>query len=96
MNRLRWPSLLIVVATIAGTARAAPDAPNSWPLASNEEAWKFLPETLTGSGSRLPTWARATARISAHHGRDAEPRPPASHEESARSFAPGQDAVGRG
>jgi hypothetical protein len=62
MKRLRWPSLLIVAATIAGTARAAPDAPNSWPLPSNEEAWKLLPKTLTGGGSRLPTWARATAR----------------------------------
>jgi hypothetical protein len=26
MNRLRWLSLLIVAATIAGTARAAPEA----------------------------------------------------------------------
>jgi alkylhydroperoxidase family enzyme len=62
MNRLRWPSLLIFAATLAGTARAGPVAPNSWPLASNEEAWKLLPDTLTGGGSRLPTWARATAR----------------------------------
>jgi alkylhydroperoxidase family enzyme len=61
MNRLRWPSLLIVAATIAGTARAAPDAPNSWLLPSNEEAWKLLPKTLTRDRSPLPTWARATA-----------------------------------
>ena len=38
MNRLRWQSLLVVAATIAGTARAVPDAPNSWLLPSNEEA----------------------------------------------------------
>ncbi len=62
MKRLRWPYFLIVAATIAGPARAAPDAPNSWPLSSNEEAWEFLPETLIGGGARLPTWARATAR----------------------------------
>jgi hypothetical protein len=62
MNRLRWPSFLIVAATIAGPARAAAAAPNSWPLSSNEEAWKFLPATLVGGGARLPTWARATAR----------------------------------
>ena len=62
MNRLRWPSLLVVAATIAATVRAAADAPNSWPLPSNEQAWKHLPETLAGGGSHLPTWARATAR----------------------------------
>ena len=62
MNWLRWPSLLIVGATMAGPARAASDAPGSWPLPSTEEAWKLLPRTLTGGGSRLPTWARATAR----------------------------------
>jgi alkylhydroperoxidase family enzyme len=62
MNTLRWPYLVIVAAAFAGTARAAPDAPNSWPLPSNEEAWKLLPKTLSGGGSPLPTWARATAR----------------------------------
>jgi alkylhydroperoxidase family enzyme len=62
MNWLRWPSLLIVAATTAGPARAASDVPNPWTLPSTEEAWRLLPRTLTGGGSRLPTWARATAR----------------------------------
>jgi alkylhydroperoxidase family enzyme len=61
MNRLSWPSLLIVLATMAVTARAA-DTPGPWPMASNDEAWKLLPATLAGGEPRLPNWARATAR----------------------------------
>jgi alkylhydroperoxidase family enzyme len=59
---LRSRSVFVLVATIAGPVRGAPDAPGSWPLSSNDEAWKFLPETLTGGGARLLTWVRATAR----------------------------------
>jgi alkylhydroperoxidase family enzyme len=62
MSWLRWPSLLIVAATIVGPVRAAAESPSSWPLPSNDEAWKLLPATLAAGGLRLPTWARATAR----------------------------------
>ena len=58
----RWRSVFILVATIAGPVRGAPDEHSSWPLSSNDEAWKLLPATLAGGGARLPTWARATAR----------------------------------
>jgi alkylhydroperoxidase family enzyme len=47
---------------MAGTSWAAPDAARPWPVASNEETWKLLPEALAGGGFRLPAWARATAR----------------------------------
>jgi alkylhydroperoxidase family enzyme len=55
---------LLIAATFAGPSRAAPDPDESgsWPLLSNEEAWEFLPEALEGGGSRLPAWARSTAR----------------------------------
>jgi alkylhydroperoxidase family enzyme len=55
-------SVLFLVVTLAGTARAAPDVTGAWPLVSNEEAWKSLPRALTGGGAPLPSWARATAR----------------------------------
>lgn len=60
MIRPSW-SALFLVATFAGTAPAAPDRPGGWPLASNDEAWKYLPRALNGGGARLPAWARATA-----------------------------------
>jgi alkylhydroperoxidase family enzyme len=62
MRCLRWRSVFILIATIAGPVRAASDGPSSWTLSSNDEAWKLLPATLAGGGARLPTWARATAR----------------------------------
>ena len=62
MPRPGWPSLLLVIATIAPSAQAAHEPPGSWPLASSEEAWTLLPRALVGGGGRLPTWARATAR----------------------------------
>ena len=58
----RWRCVFILVATIAGPVRGAPDERSSWPLSSNDDAWKLLPATLAGGGARLPTWARATAR----------------------------------
>lgn len=51
-----------LVATVAGMASAASERPAGWPLASNEEAWNYLPRVKTGGGARLPAWARATAR----------------------------------
>jgi alkylhydroperoxidase family enzyme len=62
MTGPRWSFLLLVLVTMAGTSRGAADAPRPWPLVSNEEAWKLLPDALVGGGSRLPSWARATAR----------------------------------
>ena len=63
MKRLAWPSLLIVAATIAGPARAGPghaEARGRCPRTTRPGS--SCPQTLAGGGSRLPTWARATAR----------------------------------
>jgi alkylhydroperoxidase family enzyme len=60
MTHSSW-SILFLVLTLAGVALAAPESPGGWRLASNEEAWNHLPRALTGSGARLPAWARATA-----------------------------------
>jgi alkylhydroperoxidase family enzyme len=57
-----WSFSGIIIAATAAPLQADADAPGSWPLAANEEAWRLLPATLAGGGSRLPAWARATAR----------------------------------
>jgi alkylhydroperoxidase family enzyme len=62
MPKPRWSFLLVFAAFAAGPAWAAPDGTGSWPLASNEEAWKLLPESANHEGLQLPSWARATAR----------------------------------
>jgi alkylhydroperoxidase family enzyme len=61
MIHSNW-SPLFLVATVAGTSLAAQESPSGWRLASDDDAWKYLPAALTGGGARLPAWSRATAR----------------------------------
>ena len=68
--RLAW-LFAAIVALVPATARAGeprgqpPPSSNGTahvPLSSNDEAWRFLPKALKGSGQPLPSWARALAR----------------------------------
>ncbi|QEH32124.1 hypothetical protein OJF2_05930 [Aquisphaera giovannonii] len=61
MSRLLWPAAILAAAMIPIPARAESEPSGRWPVATNEEAWAHLPKALSGGGSRLPAWARATA-----------------------------------
>ncbi|WP_165219469.1 carboxymuconolactone decarboxylase family protein [Aquisphaera insulae] len=61
MRRLVWSAALFATAVFAVPIRLHADPPGRWPLASTEEAWAHLPKAISGGGSRLPSWARATA-----------------------------------
>ena len=59
------------------------------PLASDDEAWRFLPKAQKGAGQPLPSWARAIAGACPNHGGLARSRPDPANAEPAGAFAAG-------